>query len=161
MLAPLLAGTAVVVAACGGGSASTTSSGAAATSTTAATASATASAASAKSRIKHNWTEFFNASTSNAKRLAVLQNAQQYKQVIIAQSKNPLARQSTAKVNGITLTAPDKATVHYTVLVAGKPALKNQTGTAIKSGGTWKVSDKSFCALLGMEGSKPAVCPKS
>ncbi len=48
----------------------------------------------------------------------------------------------------------------YDIYLGGKPALSNQTGTAVSQDGTWKVGDVSFCQLLALEnGDKaPAVC---
>jgi hypothetical protein len=112
-----------------------------------------------RARITRNWTQFFNASTPTSKRIAVLQHGQKFRPLLIAQSKSPLAQQSSAGVNGVTVNGPTNATVEYTVLVAGRPALKNQQGTAIKSDGTWKVFDQSFCHLLGLQGKTPASCP--
>lgn len=111
-------------------------------------------------QIEHNWTAFFAASTPAAKKASLLEHGQAFSQVIAAQSKSPLASQSQAKVSKVKLTGPDRARVTYTILLGGKPALKNQTGTAVNSGGTWKVSDASFCSLLALEGSAPSNCPK-
>jgi len=61
----------------------------------------------------------------------------------------------------VTLVSSTTARVVYTITLGGQPALKNQTGTAVRVGGTWKVSDKSFCALLSLEGTKPSVCRRA
>jgi hypothetical protein len=58
-------------------------------------------------------------------------------------------------------TGPSTASVTYTILLAGKPVVPHATGTAVKSGGTWLVSDASFCQLLRLEGAAPPGCPKS
>ena len=55
------------------------------------------------------------------------------------------------------------ATVTYDILVSGTPELKNQTGTAVLQGGTWKVGVTSFCGLLTLENAGktsglPAAC---
>lgn len=112
-------------------------------------------------QIKTVWTEFFSGKTSASTKISLLQNGQQFAPVINAQSKSPLAAQSSAQVSTVKLKGPSTATVTYTVLLAGKPALKNATGTAVKVGGSWKVSDPSFCALLTLEGAAPPSCPKS
>jgi hypothetical protein len=142
-----------VLAGCGGGSSSTSSN---------VSSGAQASGApGAKTRITRNWTRFFNASTPTAQRVSLLQHGQKYKAALVAQAKSPLAHQSSAKVSDITLTGPSSATVKYSILVAGKPALKRQAGTAVKSGGTWKVSDQSFCHLLSLQGNAPPPCSKA
>jgi len=131
-----------VLSGCGGGGGRTAASGPAA----------------AKAQIKTDWTTFFNASTPASRRVRLLQDGQRYQPVIVAQSKSPLAQQSSASVSSITLTGPSSASVRYTILLAGKPALKNQTGTAVRAGGVWKVSDRSFCALLSLQGKPPPAC---
>jgi hypothetical protein len=140
---------AAILAGCGSSSSSSST-----------TSKAASSGQSAKQQIKSDWTAFFAASTPNAKRVALLQNGKAFSSVIAAQSKSPLAQQSQAKVSKIQVTGPKTAKVTYSVLLAGKPALSNQTGTAVKSGGVWQVSDASFCQLLALEGGAPAACPK-
>jgi hypothetical protein len=66
-------------------------------------------------------------------------------------------------VTSVTLASATQAKVTYTILENGKPALPNQTGIAVKQGGTWKVSIASFCGLLtqengGKTASLPAAC---
>jgi hypothetical protein len=36
--------------------------------------------------------------------------------------------------------------------------LKDQTGYAVKEGGTWKVAEYTFCGLLTLQGNPPAAC---
>jgi hypothetical protein len=96
-----------------------------------------------------------------SRKIALLQNGQRYAALLEAQAKLPSAASASARVLEVTMQGPTRATVHYTILLGGKPALGNQTGTAVLQGGTWKVSDASFCALLSLEnGGKAAPgCP--
>jgi hypothetical protein len=75
-------------------------------------------------------------------------------------SRFPGASTASAKVTKVTVTSPTQAKVTYSILLAGTPVLPNQSGVAVLEGGTWKVGDASFCALLTLENSgKPmAVC---
>jgi hypothetical protein len=148
----------LLMAACSGGG-----SGKGHTSTP--TAPATSSAPSASSSgaaepttgsgavaaIKSNWATFFNAKTSLAGRLALLQNGQALAAVIKAQSKNTLATTATSKVSSVTLTGTKQASVVYTIYVGGQPALKNKHGVAVYQDGVWKVGLVSFCGLLQLE----------
>jgi hypothetical protein len=98
-----------------------------------------------------------------AKRVSLLQDGQAFASVITAQAGSSLASQATAKVDKVTVTTPTQAKVIYTILLAGTPALKNQSGVAVNEGGTWKVGLKSFCGLLTLENggnssSLPAAC---
>jgi hypothetical protein len=74
-----------------------------------------------------------------------------------------LAQGASASVQSVTLTSPTQATVHYSILVGGAPALPNQKGTAVYENGTWKVGLGSFCSLLTLQnnGKAPAGCPSA
>jgi len=116
--------------------------------------------ASAQQQISKVWTEFFSAKTPASTKVSLLQNGQKFAPVIQAQSNSPLAAESAAKVTGVKVSGPTTATVTYTILLAGKAALKNVTGTAVKTNGAWQVGDQSFCRLLGLQGTTPPACPK-
>ena len=62
-------------------------------------------------------------------------------------------------MTAVTVESPAQAKVTYSILVGGTPALKNQPGVAVYQGGTWKVGDQSFCALLTLENSGKAPRP--
>jgi hypothetical protein len=114
----------------------------------------------AEAQITKNWIAFFSPKTPAAVKVSLLQNGSKFAAVINAQSKSPLAKESSAKVIAVKLTGAKTATVTYTVLLAGTAALKNTRGTAVDTTGTWQVSDVSFCQLLKLEGSAPPACPK-
>jgi len=157
--------------ACSSGSSSTTPPAATATSAPAATtaaptasASATGAATGASSgavaEITTNWEAFFNSSTPNSKRVALLQNGSAFSSAISSFSSNPLAASITAKVLSVTLTSSTQATVKYDLDGPGGTAmLSNQTGTAVLTGSTWQVGDSSFCGLLTLAGGTlPSAC---
>jgi hypothetical protein len=159
------------LAACGSGSsnsssgASPSSSSASATSaptSTSTSTSAPAGSSAAGQAISANWTAFFDAKTPVAKRVSLLQDGQAFASVIKSQAGTGLASEATAKVTKVTVTSPTQATVTYSILVGGQPALSGQAGTAVLQGGTWKVGLASFCGLLTLEnGGKtglPAAC---
>jgi hypothetical protein len=140
------AAAAVVLAGCG--SSGSSNSGSSSSPSPSATTGGSTSAVSA---IKANWEAFFSASTPTAKRVALLQNGQLFQALIAAQSKSSIASSASAKVNSVSKVTATQATVNYTIIVAGAPALTNQKGVAVYDGGTWKVGDASFCGLLGLE----------
>jgi hypothetical protein len=109
-------------------------------------------------QIKQDWAMFFAGSTPVSKKIQLLQNGQRFAQLIQAQASSPLAQQAQVTVTNVVLESPTRAKVTYTILLAGKPALPNQTGTAVRSGGVWQVSDQSFCSLLSLEGAAPPAC---
>ena len=146
------------VAACGSSGGSPSSSNNSPSTPTANTGTAGTSApagGSASSKISANWTAFFNFKTPTAKRIALLENGDQFAKIINGQAGQGLASTANAKVLSVSNITASQATVKYNILLGTTPALTNQTGTAVLQGGTWKVGDGSFCALLHLEGLKP------
>jgi hypothetical protein len=114
----------------------------------------------AQAKIKTDWVTFFSGTTPTKTKIALLQNGKSFAAVISSQAKgNPLASSAAAKVSAVTLTSATKATVRYTITIGGQPALSNQKGVVVLQGGTWKVGDQSFCALLALEQTKTPACP--
>ena len=91
----------------------------------------------------------------------MLQNGQQFASVIQAQANSPLAQGSSAKVTAVTVVSPTKAKVTYSILLAGQVVLADQKGEATLEAGVWKVSAKSFSALLALEGQSGAGSPSA
>lgn len=156
---------AVAAAACGGSSTPSNSNTSTSTSTTpAATPSATSAtsspSASGTAAIAANWTSFFNFKTPTAKRIALLENGDQFTSIIQGQAGQGLASTANAKVLSVSGVTATQATVKYDILLGSTVALPNQTGTAVFQDGTWKVGDGSFCGLLTLEGIKtlPPAC---
>jgi hypothetical protein len=159
-LAACAIGAIAALTACGGSSSSSSSSSAAAPSTSAATTAASSVPAStpAQKTIAANWTAFFNPKEPVAKRIALLEDGQTLAAAVKAQAGSAQAAASAAKVDAVTVTSATQATVTYDILLNGTPVLKNQSGSAVLQGGTWKVADASFCGLLALQGTKPAAC---
>ena len=63
----------------------------------------------------------------------------------------------SATVSSVTLQGSNKAKVVYVVKFAGS-SLPQQTGSAIRQSGAWKVADASLCKLVALQGSTPAIC---
>jgi hypothetical protein len=142
------------------GSASTPTTGTSATATAPATAATTAPASStaggstaggsaaAIAEIKTNWEKFFNSSTPNSERLALLENGSSFSSALSSFSANPLASTVSSKVDSVTLTSATRASVTYDLTAAGAPVASAQKGTSVLQDGTWKVGDDVFCGLL-------------
>ena len=151
----------ILVVACGGSSTTSTSAtpttispSTTAVPTTSAAASTTGSSApatGAEATIKANWEKFFDGTQPAQDKVGLLENGQQYTAQIDAQAASPLAKGATASVSSVTLTSATTATVVFSILVGGQPALPNQTGQAVLQDGVWKVSAQSFLALLALE----------
>jgi hypothetical protein len=104
----------------------------------------------AQAQIKQNWESFFSGSTDAATKVGLLQNGAQFQQAIEAQAGSALAKSAGASVTNVVVNG-SQATVTYDVTLGGQSALSDQHGQAILDGGTWKVSDASFCQLLALE----------
>jgi hypothetical protein len=125
------------------------------------TSTASPTPASAEAQIKANWETFFAGKTPAAQKIAFVQNGQQFANVIQAQADLPLAQGSSAKVTAVTVVSATKAKVTYSILLAGVVALADQKGEAVLDGGVWKVSAKSFAALLALEGQSGTSSPSA
>jgi hypothetical protein len=156
------------IAACSSSS-NSSSSGASSSPSSAPSSSAPATSASpvsssgATAAITTDWEAFFSPKTPVAKRVSLLQDGQTFASVIQSQAGSGLASSATAKVTKVTVVSSSQAKVTYNILLGGQPALSNQSGVAVKQGGTWKVGVASFCGLLAVEnGGKtsglPAAC---
>jgi hypothetical protein len=155
------------LAACGGSAkspAATTAGAPASTvagspvSSTAAGSTAPADPAAEKAAITAAFTEFFDGKTATPRREQLLQNGPLFAQVLAQQARSGLNSTSSVQVGTVTLHPPSLATAGYTVLLAGKPALANQLGIAVRISGNWLVSAGTFCALLTLEGQAPPAC---
>jgi hypothetical protein len=152
------------MAACGSGGSSTSApKSTSATHPSASSSTGSAAISSDEKTIAANWTAFFSPKTPVAQRVALLQDGSQFSSVIKAQAGGGLASEASAQVTKVTVISTAQAAVTYNILLAGTPALKNQSGTAVFQDGKWKVGVASFCGLLTLENggnsSKlPAAC---
>ena len=110
-----------------------------------------------QAQIKSAYETFFSGKTSVTDRVALLQNGSRFKGLVTSFAGNPLAKNVSATVSSVTLQGSNKAKVVYVVKFAGS-SLPQQTGSAIRQSGTWKVADASLCKLVALQGSTPAIC---
>jgi glucose/arabinose dehydrogenase len=165
MAAPALGlALAATMAAC---SSSSTSSAAAPSSTASAPSSAapsspgTGSTADAAAQITANWEKFFDAHTTVAEKVKLLQNGAALEAAIKTFANFPLASGIGAKVTNVTVNSATKAAVTYNLTSSdGSALLSNQKGVAVYQDGTWKVGDASLCGLFKLipGGTVPAAC---
>jgi hypothetical protein len=111
----------------------------------------------AQAQIKSAYEKFFSGKTSVSGRVALLQNGSKFKGLVSTFASNPLAKNVSAKVSSVTLQGANKAKVVYVVSFAGN-SLPQQTGSAVRESGIWKVADASLCKLVALQGSTPAIC---
>lgn len=169
-IAPLAAAALVFAASCSSDTSTTTTSAttsppSATESPSATTSAPTTSGTSSLStqdqqEITNAFMTFFAGSSPAATKLQYVQDPANFAETINAQSGSGLATTTTATVAGILGTAPGQASVTYTILMGGQPALTNQTGVAVQENGKWLVSAATFCDLLTLEngGTAPPEC---
>lgn len=170
-LAASCAALCVGMAACSGGGSPTASRSAHpghshAASPTQSASAEPASGPAAVASVRATWQTFFNGAVPIPRRLQLLQDGAQFASFVTSQAKTSLGSlvfQASAQVSSVTLQPPGRAAVIYTILLGGKPLAKNLKGTAVYTGGGWKVSVSTFCGLLRLAyGAKshliPATC---
>lgn len=152
------AAVAVTLAACGptGGSVSGTYLGsnprAARPATPSQSAGMPTAGTPAKLAITQDWLSAVSPGDPLALREMMIENGQRFAAALRSQP-----RQAAATVTAVRLGSAGQAAVTYQVRPGGRPA--QRTGTAVYQGGTWKVSQASFCGLLGLENAgQPAAC---
>ena len=148
---------AAAVAACSSSS-SPSSPSSPATSSPATVSSSSATTSNAVAEITANWEKFFNSSTPNSQRTALLQNGTAFASAI--SSLIHLVSGLGATVTGVTVNSPTSALVTYNLTASGSSLLKGQTGTAVYEDGVWKVGDATLCGLMKLVpgGTTPAAC---
>ncbi|AZG45791.1 hypothetical protein [Gordonia insulae] len=148
----MCAGVVMIVGIAAGCSSESDDSAPSATSSAAASsAPATADAAVTK-EITDAYTVFFNGQTPPDQRAALIESGAAFTPVLQGLTQNPQSMQTTVNVKSVTLVDDTHADVSYDLLMAGNPALPDQSGQAVKVDGTWKVADDTFCALMAVQG---------
>lgn len=112
--------------------------------------------AEAEQQIRRNWTRFFDPSVSLEDKAAVLENGDRMGPVLRGFNGDRRGRQVQAVVQKVQFTSPADADVTYSLTLKGATALPKASGTAVEQNGTWKVSDKTLCALVQLSGNASA-----
>jgi hypothetical protein len=112
--------------------------------------------AGAEKQIKENWEKFFDPAVSLQDKAAVLENGEQMGPVLRGFNGDQRGQQVKAIVQKVEFTSPTGANVTYSLTLKGATALPGASGTAVEQNGTWKVSDKTLCALVQLSGNASA-----
>ena len=165
-LAAMCAALCLAVAACSGSGSAAASPSAHPSHSASVAPTQPTSGPAAIAAITANWETLFNGAVAVPRRLALLQNGQQFAAFVHSQAKTSLGSlvlDASAKVSSVKLEPPGRADVVYTILLGGKPLEKNLHGTAVYAGGNWEVATATFCDLLRLAYGKtshliPAAC---
>jgi hypothetical protein len=129
--------------------------------------STTASPATDEAQVRAAYVAFFDGATPGVdKKVALLENGEKYRQMLVDASANPQFQKLSATVRSVTFptdsacaalgaTSPC-AVVTFDLLVAGFPALAAHEDPAVKVGGVWKVAAKAWCDVVSIGGDS---CP--
>lgn len=101
---------------------------------------------------------FFNPANPPSVTEAVLQDGTAFHDAIVGLSATAKQQKTGITVKGVSLHTPHVAVVTFDILSNGSPVAKNQTGYAVLENGTWKVAGGTFCGLISLQGTPPAVC---
>ena len=101
--------------------------------------------------ITANWEAFFKGGGSVDQHILLLEDGDQFKSELTAQSKDPNNAALAAKVTNVKIDG-ESAIVTYNLLGAGGTALLTAaTGTAVKVEDEWKVAKKTYCQLITLQ----------
>ena len=103
----------------------------------------------------------FNGAAPLPQRLALLQSGPSFQDGLSTPAATAVITHTSATVSQVTLTSAVVARVIYTLSLSGVETVKNQPGTAVSIGGTWKVSAGTFCALLAATRQVPSACAQA
>jgi hypothetical protein len=85
--------------------------------------------------------------TGTERKLAALEDAERLRPVFLStfEAQKALAEKIRVRIDSIDVIDATHATVVYTLLLDGAAVLDHLPGAAVKPGGTWLVSRKTFC----------------
>ena len=117
------------------------------------------SPAQAKAKITANWEKFFDPAIPVEQKQNIVENYNALLPILKAQSSNAQAQSIKAKVADVTLQGK-QATVRYDIVNSKDDTklLPNASGTAVKVGDNWVVSQQTFCQLIKLA-DQNAKCP--
>jgi hypothetical protein len=101
---------------------------------------------------------FFDSTVAQAQKLGLIQDGAEFSQAISQESTSEFTKSESVQVTKVGVNSANKATVIFTVVRDGSPALANQTGYAVLEDGRWKVAGATFCNVLATQGAVPPVC---
>ena len=108
--------------------------------------------------VRHAYVTFFDYRTARATSQSLLQDGRAFTAQIAQNAKTAKVQKPSVTVSSVELVSEHTAKVIFTLSVGGSPVLPHTSGYAVLEDGRWKVAGQTFCALIGLNGSHPAVC---
>ncbi len=90
----------------------------------------------------------------------MMEDGYQYELMIEALAKDPRARLLRARVDSVTFTSDQHATIHYTLFSEGRKIGPAGPGASVRQDGVWKISFMTVCSLTkyGKDVPRAATC---
>jgi hypothetical protein len=114
--------------------------------------------AAAEKEIEENWTTFFSPDSDADAKLAVLEDGEAMRPLMVAFSDDKRWKQVGAEVTSVEFDSAEEAEVTYDIALKGETVVPGATGVSVLQDGTWKVSKKAICTLIEMSGSPGPGC---
>jgi hypothetical protein len=141
---------ALVASGCGG------SSGGNDTATSVSPSPTVDSVAADTAAVTATWQTFFTAGGSVDSHIALLEDGAKFRTELTAAAKDPTAANLAAKVTKVVVTGTTAAVTYDLLGKGGVVLLGGATGEAVKVGGQWLVSKKTYCQLASLQDASVA-----
>lgn len=124
-------------------------------------------AATDEAQVRSAFETFFNGADRNVdKKVALLQDGEKYRQMLVDADADARSQQLRAQIRSVRFPPTGEcaqagvpspcAIVNFDLLLGAFPALAGHDGAATKIAGVWKVSAKAWCDVVAIGG---AACP--
>lgn len=133
----------------GCGSSGANGPAASSSSSSASTSASTSGGDGDTAAVTQAWQSFFSKSTPIGQKETLLENGTTtMKPAVQAFAADPRVGQASATVQKVTFPSSSEADVTYQISLNGAVVMGGMAGKAVKTNGTWVVSDSTLCGLL-------------
>ena len=109
-----------------------------------------------KAAITLAWQGFFDGSASVESHIGLLEDGAKFRTELNAQAKDPSNAALAAKVTDVVVSGTSATVTYDLTSKGGVVLLGGSVGEAVKSGGKWLVSKKTYCQLVTLQDSSVA-----
>jgi translation initiation factor IF-3 len=105
--------------------------------------------------VTRDWERFFDPATPLKERTALLEDGEQLRLLVRAFGRDPRAKRVRARVRSVRFASSTQAEVRYALSLEGRTVLRDAPGMAVLRDGVWKVSFRTVCELVRLDGGPP------
>jgi hypothetical protein len=113
-------------------------------------------AAADRAAVTTAWQAFFTAGGTVDSHIALLEDGAKFRAELTAAAKQPSAANLSAKVTNVVVTGTTAAVTYDLLGAGGAVLLGGSIGEAVKVGGRWLVSKKTYCQLVSLQDTSVA-----